>query len=201
VNRNGLNEVVIEDDGKIIRGVALPYGEVAYVIGPGRRGEVMAHGELFDQESIAHIGAMYGRPILLSHDESRPIGRILSTRSTERGLEVEGELLGAAVELESIRARAAGGILSHFSIGFIPDRRKDVWEKPDRSGLPLVRRRGATIRELSVVLWPAYDSAKVVGIYARTAAAVARKASSDAMIAEMKALSAEVAPILAKRRR
>jgi HK97 family phage prohead protease len=201
VNRNGLNEVVIEPDGRIIRGVALPYGEVAYVIGPGRRGEVMAHGEKFDQESIAHVGSMFGRPILLSHDESRPIGRVLSTRSTAAGLEVEGELLGAAVELESIRARAAGGILSHFSIGFIPNRKLDVWEKPDRSGLPLVRRRGAVVREISLVLWPAYDSARVQGIHARTAAAVARHEASEAAIAAAQATLREVQPLLAKRRR
>jgi HK97 family phage prohead protease len=201
MNRNGMHEVEIEPDGRIIRALALPYHEVAYVIGPGRRGEQIAHRERFDEQSFAEIGAMFGRPILMGHDETRPVGRILSTRSTERGLEVEGELLGAAVELESIRNRAAGGILSHMSVGFIPNRKLDVWEQPDGSGLPLVRRRGAVVREISLVLWPAYDSAKVVGIYARTAAAVARKASSDAMIAEMKALSAEVAPILAKRRR
>jgi HK97 family phage prohead protease len=201
MNRNGMHEVEIEPDGRIIRALALPYHEVAYVIGPGRRGEQIAHRERFDEQSFAEIGAMFGRPILMGHDETRPVGRILSTRSTERGLEVEGELLGAAVELESIRNRAAGGILSHMSVGFIPNRKLDVWEQPDGSGLPLVRRRGAVVREISLVLWPAYDSAKVVGIYARTAAAVARKASSDAMIAEMKALSAEVAPILARRRR
>jgi HK97 family phage prohead protease len=201
MNRNGIHEVEIEPDGRIIRALALPYHEVAYVIGPGRRGEQIAHRERFDEQSFAEVGAMYGKPILMGHDQTRPVGRILSTRSTERGLEIEGELRGAAVEIESIRDRAAGGILSYVSVGFVPDRRKDEWKEPDRSGLPLVLRRGATIREISLVLWPAFSGAKVVGIYARTAAAVARKASSDATIAEIQAMQAEIAPILAKRRR
>jgi HK97 family phage prohead protease len=201
MNRNGVHEVTIEDGGRILRALALPYNEEAFVIGPGKHGQAIAHREKFDAESIAHVGAMYGRPILMSHDETRPIGRILSTQSTERGLEVTGELIGADVELESIRKRAAGGILSHVSIGFIPNRRLDRWEKPDGSGLPLVRRRGAVVREISVVLWPAYDNAKIIAITQRTAAAAARKESSDRMIAEMQALTAEVATRLAARRR
>jgi HK97 family phage prohead protease len=201
MNVHGLHEVQIEEDGRILRAIALPYNEEAYVIGPGRRGERVAHRERFDPESIADIGSMYGRPILLSHDESRPVGRILSTRSTAAGLEVEGELLGADVELESIRKRAAGGILSHMSVGFLPNRGLDIWEKPDASGLPLVRRRGAVIREVSIVLWPAYDNARITGIHARTAAAVARHEASERAIAETLAVSDEVAQYLASRRR
>jgi HK97 family phage prohead protease len=196
-----MHTVEIEEGGRILRAIAVPYGAETVVIGPGRRGEAMAHRESFDAESILHVGALFGKPLLVGHDQTRPTGRVLSSRSTERGLEIEAELLGSDQELESIRRRAAGGVLSHLSIGFLPDRKRDIWHKPDATGLPLVLRRGAQVREVSLVLWPAFDGARVLGIHARTAAAVARKASSDATIAEIQAMQAEIAPILAKRRR
>lgn len=185
MNRVGIQEVEVEEGGRFIRAVAVPYGVEAFVIGPPRRGgEKVAHREAFDRESIRDIGAMFGRPILLSHDQARPTGRILLTRSTERGLEVEGELLGSDDELESIRRRAAGGVLSSVSVGFLPSPREDQWTGPDASGLPLVLRRGVVVKEISLVLWPAFDDARILSISKRTSGAEARKESSDRAIAE-----------------
>jgi phage head maturation protease len=114
-------------------------------------------------------------------------------------VEVEAELLGSNEELESIRRRAGGGILAALSVGFVPNRSADVWHKPDaRSGLPHVVRRGVEIREVSLVLWPAYDRARVTGIYARTAAASARHASSRAAIAATTAAVADAAKYLGR---
>ena len=197
---NGEHRVQIEEGGRILRGLALPYGEVTFVLGPGRRGEKVAHGEVFDHESLVDVGAMYGRPLLLSHDESRPIGRILSTRSTEKGLEIEAELLGSDEELASIRAKAQGGVLSSMSVGFRPNRKLDKWQPPDASGLPWVLRRGAEVREISVCLWPAFDSAKVLSIMQRTAASLARKEASDKAKAEAKVAIAEAKAFLKRRR-
>ena len=194
------HEVQIEEGGRILRGLALPYGQTTYVLGPGRRGEKVAHGEVFDADSLVDVGAMYGRPLLLAHDESRPIGRILATRSTERGLEVEAELLGSDEELTSIRAKAQGGVLSSMSVGFRPNRKLDKWQPPDASGLPWVLRRGAEVREISVCLWPAYDSAKVLSILARTAAARARKEASDKEIEAAMAAVSEAKAFLKRRR-
>jgi HK97 family phage prohead protease len=196
-----MHTVEIEDGGRILRAIAVPYGAETVVIGPDKRGAPLAHRELFDGESIRDVGALFGKPLLVGHDQTRPTGRVLSSRSTGRGLEIEAELLGSDQELESIRRRAAGGVLSHLSIGFLPNPKRDEWHKPDRSGLPLVLRRGVTVREISLVLWPAFDGARVLGIHARTAAAVARHEASQRAIAEIQAMQAEIAPILAKRRR
>jgi phage head maturation protease len=136
----------------------------------------------------------------MSHDPSRPIGRILSSSETDQGVLIEAELLQGEGELESLRRRAGGGVTSRLSIAFHPDRRADRWSKSDGS-VPLVSRRNVTIKETSAVLWPAYPGARVTGIYARTAAAVARHAESERVIREMTALSAEVRTRLAARRR
>ena len=178
----------------------MPYGELAYVLGPGRRGEQIAHAEIFDQESVMDVGAMFGRPLLLAHDDSRPIGRILSTRSSERGLEIEAELLGSDEELSSLRAKAQGGVLSSLSIGFRPNRKLDKWEPPDESGLPRVLRRGAEVKEISLCVWPAFDSAKVLSIMQRTAAAAARREASDKEIEAAMAAVSEAKAFLKRRR-
>jgi HK97 family phage prohead protease len=179
-----MHEVHIDERGRFLHAVALPYNEIVFMISPGKRGERIAHREMFDEQSLQDIGALYGTPILLNHDEGRPIGRILSSRSTERGLEIEGELLGSTEELDSVRSKAGGGVLARMSIGFIPNQKADEWQKPDTAtGLPLCIRRQARIKEASLVVWPAYDGAKVLGIHERTRAAVTRKAESDAAIA------------------
>jgi HK97 family phage prohead protease len=191
--------VEVEEGGRFLRGVAVPYGEQIFMISPGRRGERVAHTETFDAQSVLGIGSMYQKPMLISHDPTRPTGRILASRSTQLGVEVEAELLGSDQELQSIRARAAGGVLAALSVGFVPNHAADVWHKPDaRSGLPHVVRRGVEIREVSLVLWPAYDRARVTGIYARTAAASARHASSRAAIAATTAAVADAAKYLGR---
>ncbi len=50
-----------------------------------------------------------GSPLLNSHDDSRPVGRIRLSRSTGHGLEIEADLVGGDDELEGIRRRLAAG--------------------------------------------------------------------------------------------
>jgi HK97 family phage prohead protease len=199
---NGLSQVAVEEDGAILRGVAVPFRRQAVVLGPGKRGAgLVAHKETFDAESILGVGALAGTPFLIGHDVNRPHGAIQSSRSTDRGLEVEVRLMGSDSELQSFRRRAEGGVLSGLSIGFVPSRKRDIWLPPDETGLPTVLRRGARLRELSAVVFPAFEDARVVGITVRTAAAVERHQASQRAIAEIQATLAEVAPILARRRR
>jgi phage head maturation protease len=199
----GPHTVHVEADGKYLRGVAVPWGQKVALVSPVPKAGRIAHIETFDNQSVDGVGGLFGTPFLLSHDSTRPTGRILASRSTDRGLEIEVELLGSAQELESLRARAAGGVLAHMSVGFIPNHAADLWAKPTArsEGLPTVTRRGARIREVSLVLWPAFSLARVLGIHARSAAAEARKASSDAEIAATAKAVEEVAPLLARARR
>lgn len=187
----GPNLVPVEADGKFLRAIAVPWNEDIFMISPGRRGGVVAHRERFTPDSIVGIGALFALPVLLGHDQNRSVGRVLSSKSTSRGLAVECELLESDMELEGIRRRAGGGILSHMSIAFVPNHDLDEWHRPDKeTGLPLVIRKGVSVRELSAVTWPAYDGAKILGIHQKTAVAEQRRKSSDAEIAATKKLLA-----------
>jgi HK97 family phage prohead protease len=194
-------EVTVEPGGLVLRGVAVPWGEATVVVSPSPRGGSIVHEELFDERSVPDIGAMFGRPVLLNHDDGRPVGRIRLSKSTGRGLEIEADLVGGDEEIESIRRRLAAGLQAGLSIGFFPDRDADEWRQPaTRGGLPLVVRRGVEIRETSLVVWPAYAGAGVTGVHVRTSVGERRHAESLEEIALAKKTSAEAEAWLAARR-
>ena len=56
----------VEDGGKVIRGLALPFGEGAIVTGP--QGDLVE--EVMDSDSVSHIAP--NLPLLVGHDRSRP---------------------------------------------------------------------------------------------------------------------------------
>ena len=62
-------EVTIEPGGSILRGIAVPYGQPALVVGPTPRGRMM-HAEVFDADSIPNVGALFNRPLLIGHRRS-----------------------------------------------------------------------------------------------------------------------------------
>jgi phage head maturation protease len=190
----------LRSSGLVLRGVAVPYGAATIVASPSPRGGRIVHHEMFDASSIPDVVAMYGRPLLTGHDDTRPIGCIRLSRSTERGMEIEAELVGADVELEGIRRRLAAGLAAGLSIGFLPDPDDEEWRPAPPGGLPLVVRRGVKIREVSLVHWPAYAGAGVTGVHLRTVKGERQHAASVAVIAAAQKTSAEVSAYLAVRR-
>jgi len=192
-------EVTVEPGRSVLRGVAVPYGEQTLVSGPTPRGR-MVHLEVFDAQSIRDTGALYGRPLLIGHDQNRPIGRIRTSRSTGRGLEVEADLIGGDDEVEGLRRRLGAGVQKALSIGFFPSQSDDVWQRDGTTGPPVVTRRGVTIREVSIVVWPAYDGAIVTGVHAKTREGERRHAESVVAIATAKTAMAEADAYLTRRR-
>ncbi len=193
-------EVTIEDGGLVLRGVAVPWNEDTVVVtGTGSRRVV--HRERFDAESIPAAGALYGVPLMFGHDHNRPAGRIRLSRSTDRGLEIEADLIGADDELEGVRRRLAAGLMAGLSIGFVADSHADVWIAPEkRSELPVVIRRHATIREVSFVQWPAYASAGVDSVNLRTSVGEWRHVESTIAILSAKRAIADSETYLSRRR-
>ena len=189
-----MSQITVDHEGSVLRGLAVPWGERTVVSGaaPGR-GRIV-HEEVFDTESIQNVGALYGKPLLIGHDSARPVGKIRLSRSTEKGLEIEADLVAADVELEGIRRRLEAGLQSGLSVGFIPDSSSDQWYKPVAQGrLPRVVRRNAEIREVSLVMWPAYASAGVSGIHKRTSVGERRHSESQRVIHETEKYLAEMA--------
>jgi phage head maturation protease len=103
-------------------------------------------------------------------------------------------LVGSADELEGWRARFADGLMSALSVGFGRDRHRDAYERPRRKGgPPVVRPRGITIVEVSLVQWGAYDRAGVTSLSVRPAADQDRHEQSERTIAETVAFMSSLA--------
>ena len=87
--------------------------------------------------------------------------------------------------------------MASLSVGFAA-RGAQEWRAPERVGAPpIVIRRGVEIVEISLVTWPAYNSAAVVSVNQRTAASD----ESQRIIADATAYLADVRAYLAGRRR
>ncbi len=173
--------VDVEGSARILRGLAVPFGVPTVVADRLPDGAILLSRESWDAESFVGLDASV--PLLTGHDTTRPLGRIDRMWIGPTGLEIEGTLVGSASELDGTRERVGAGVLAALSIGFINNDRLDRWTKPtSRSGLPSVLRRGARVREISLVLWPAFDGAKVTGIRNRSE----RQAWSDQVLGEFR---------------
>lgn len=186
----------VEDDGRVLRGVALPFGEPAIVQGP--KGSLVE--EVMDPESIARIAS--NLPLLVSHDRDRPAAGVVRTAAvTERGAMVEAELVGSDDELEGWRRRFREGLSAALSIGFTRDARRTQYEAPRREGaLPRMRPRGVVVHEVSLCQWAAYPSASVVSLSVRSAADQDRHEESQRTIVETRVFLSQLAARQARRR-
>lgn len=170
----------VEDGGAVLRGVALPFNEPAIVSGP--KGSLVQ--EVMDQKSVEKIAE--NLPLLVGHDRARPpAGLVRTARISSRGVLIEAELVGSDDELEGWRRRFRQGLSAGLSVGFTRDRDRDLYEKPSRSGgFPVLRPRGVTIHEISIVQWPAYPSAGVISLSLRNALDQDRHERSERIIDE-----------------
>jgi HK97 family phage prohead protease len=171
--------LTVEPGGRVLRGLALPFGSSAYVI---EDNDVIE--EVMDENSL---DALPGKvPLLEGHDRTR--AAIGVTRSWAivpgRGLGVEAEFVVSDSELDAWHRRFQAGVSSGLSVGFRFDRRRTRWERPVRSGNPPRKRpRGVQIEELSLVMWPAYLLAGVTALAMRTADDQRRHEQSQAIFA------------------
>jgi phage head maturation protease len=170
----------VEQGGRVIRGLALPYHSSAYILD----GDDVIE-EVMDEQSLDRLPGTV--PLLQGHDRIHPA--IGVTRSwvviPGKGLGVEAELVVADSELDSWRRRFQHGLSSGLSIGFRDDKRRTRWERPARSGSPPRKRpRGVEIEELSLVQWPAYLLAGVTAMAQRSADDQRRHEESQQIIRE-----------------
>ncbi|OLT43051.1 hypothetical protein BJF85_02820 [Saccharomonospora sp. CUA-673] len=152
--------VEVVDGGRFLTGVAVPFDEPALV---NDRTLGVVH-EVFDEQSVPISRRPRGVPLLISHDQTRPpVGRVdASEIVVGRGLTFTAELVGTEEETEGWRRRWAAGLMFAISIGFHPSPRDDEHYRPERDGLPpVVVRRNVRIAELSIVLHPAFRSARI----------------------------------------
>lgn len=171
--------VTVEENGKVVRGLAVPFNQPTYVL--NSNGDVIA--EMFDSESIAELPGQV--PLLVGHRRDlAPVGVVRSSAFTRYGLGIEAELIGSDHELEGWRRKLAAGLGAGLSIGFTESKRAR-WERPQRPGEPPLKRpRGARVVEVSLVHWPAYATAGVTSLSQRSAEDQRLHEESDRIILE-----------------
>jgi len=151
------------DDGAgwTITARAVPYGQATEII-PGWTEEI-APGALRATETGP----------LLFRDHEKPIGRITQMRDGDAGLEIDAVISNTPLGDET-RQLIADGVLSRMSIGFRPDPDGfDVKRRNDGTQHTVIR--SATLYEVSVVAFPAYDDTPITD--QRTAHTTERQAT------------------------
>lgn len=175
--------IEVEQDGTVVFGKLVPFDVPSIVASHSPSGKLIVYREVWDRHSLTLPSGPV--PLLQSHKDDHPIGRIAAGGLwiEPDGVMIEARLSGSASELEGIRNRVRDDVMAGLSIGFIGDKSADVWSAPTTAGgLPTVLRRGATIREGSLVVWPALTGAAVSRVATRTRA----QSDSDLLLTKIR---------------
>ncbi len=146
----------VRGDGRTLVGTLVPWDVIARI---GSYHETFRRGVFADADPATV-------PLLATHaHDELPIGRAVTFTDTDTGLEAElrvSEIRAGDDVLALVHDGAATGL----SVGFIPI--EDHWD-PRRTK---VERARATLVEVSVVAFPAYDDARITAV--RTAPEVGK---------------------------
>lgn len=142
----------VDNERRIIQGLAVPYGPNAIAWKGGRRWR-------FQQGSLYYKDARRNK-MLRDHDNAQPQGRLLSNVDTPDGMLVEYKIFDGE-DGDRTLAEAQSGKRDGLSVGveieeYVPD--------PLNQGVLLVVR--AAWRETSILAVPAYDDARVTRVAA-----------------------------------
>lgn len=146
-------DLEIRGDGRTVYGIAVPFDTEAHV----RDARGPAYREVFRQGAFAKtITESGGRvKLLINHDRERlPIGKALELKEDRAGLIAQFRVSNTREGDEALEL-VRDGVLDAFSVGFIPVKHR---------GSELVERLEVKLREVSVVAFPAYDSALIGGV-------------------------------------
>ncbi|REE72133.1 hypothetical protein C8E05_1521 [Rhodococcus wratislaviensis] len=143
--RNVEFEVRIADEQtRSVSGLAVPYGQTINIGGFQERVE---RGAFDTTQSV---------PLLWGHDHKEiPIGKVTALRDTEAGLEIDAQLNETTRGKDAYIALKNGDV-NKFSIGFLP--------VESRNEDDVIVRTKATLKEVSVVNFPAYEQASVTSV-------------------------------------
>jgi hypothetical protein len=132
-------EVRLDAETREVTGLAVPYGQTADIGGVYR--EQFVPGAIRSVEDVK-----------LFWQHSEPIGKILEGRDTEAGFEIRAKISDTPRGQEAYTL-LRDGVINKFSVGFVP-------VEQTRDG-DLVTRTLVSLREVSLVSFPAFDGASV----------------------------------------
>ena len=120
----------------------------------GERGNTSAGATVFEKGSID-----FSKPVklLLEHDRTRPIGKLMDITADDAGIEATFKIAGTIAGDDSL-LEAAEGLRDGFSVGVMVD----DWKNKD--GVMSIK--AAKLIEVSLVTDPAIDSARVADVAA-----------------------------------
>ena len=133
-------ELRFNEEDRTVSGIAVPYGQDANIGG--------VYTERFERgsisEDITDVKLFYG------HEE--PIGKVIEGRDSEEGFEIIAKI-SDTVRGNEVRTLLKDGVLNKFSVGFVP-------VDSERDGSTVIR-KAVSLREVSVVPFPAYAGATI----------------------------------------
>lgn len=150
-------EISSTGDGRTVRGILVPWNQPAVVRdhhGPSGRLEV--YTEAIDRGAFPDAVANPGRVKFLAHHQrtQNPLGRAAMLRDDAAGL--YGELyVSRTTAGDEVLELINDGVLDAFSVGFVPG--------ASRLDGDIYVRTSATLQEASVVTFPAYAGAQILG--------------------------------------
>lgn len=137
---------------RLITGIAVPYDdEIEY--SPG----------WFETVARDAFNPDTNGPIKLFWQHSDVIGTVTEARNTEAGLEITARISETSLG-NDVYALAKDGAIDRFSIGFIPID-TDTRRRDDNGAIHAIH-TAISIREVSLVPFPAYENAKVTDVRA-----------------------------------
>jgi HK97 family phage prohead protease len=145
-------EVVLrlgDTEERTITGIAVPYNEDANI--GGAYIERFAPGAI---RSVEDVKIFYGH----QHDDL-PIGKVIEGRDTEHGFEITAKIANTT-QGNDVLELMREGVLNKFSVGFEPIEQV-------REGNTVTRTHVA-LREVSAVVWPAYNTATITQVREET---------------------------------
>jgi HK97 family phage prohead protease len=147
----------------------------------GEKGNTSAGATVFEKGSID-----FSKPVklLLEHDRTRPIGKLMDITADDNGIEATFKIAGTIAGDDSL-LEAAEGLRDGFSVGVMVD----DWE--NKSGVMSIS--AAKLVEVSLVTDPAIDSARVAEV-----AATDTPENSEATAADVKPQEETVSEIISE---
>lgn len=133
-------EIRSDNDGHVIEGIAVPYGEVI---------DTWEGRETFDSDCI--FDGLSSAKLCYQHDEL--IGSITSARSESDGLHITARIADTQTGKDAIEL-VRNGALDSLSVGFIP-----IQTEADKDGVTHYKQ--VRLLETSIVTWPAYSQAQI----------------------------------------
>lgn len=133
-------ELRFNEEDRTVTGIAVPYDQDANIGGAYK--ERFVRGSI--SEDVSDVKLFYGH--------SEPIGKLIEGRDSEHGFEIVAKI-SDTVRGNEVRTLLKDGVLNKFSVGFVP-------LESEREGSTVIR-KAVSLREVSVVPFPAYAGATI----------------------------------------